>query len=108
MEVAVHLSCRDLKKVVDAIFDRLLAGSSDITVPIPESMDFYWEVPNNHLHDVAGAQPQLDVGRLSDDWEFLTQLLNDDEQAVRFMLVHVAPLLRFLGEAKKESALPRK
>jgi hypothetical protein len=97
-EVVLHLNCRELKTVIDTIFDRLLAASPDMTVIIRKNEDCYWEVPDDRLFDVASVQPQLDVGRLTDDWEFLQPLLDDKEQAVRLMLIHVAPLLRLVGQ----------
>jgi hypothetical protein len=87
-----------LKKVVDAIFDHIGNDLKIEKLPLREDQDFYWEVPSDSLYAVKGAQPQLDVGRLRDDWEFLESITKDKSQAVALMLTHVAPLLRHIGE----------
>jgi hypothetical protein len=78
------------------IFDHI---SNDLKVEklaIKGDQDFYWDVPTGELYAVKKAQPQLDVGRLSDDWDFLKAILNDGR--VSLMLIHVAPLLRYIGQ----------
>jgi len=94
----VTLDVRELKKAVDAIFDHILNDAKVESVTIKDDRDFYWEVPSDKLFAVKGAPPQLDVGRLADDWEFLQAVCRDKEQAVALMLIHAAPLLRCLGE----------
>lgn len=88
----------ELKRTVDAIFDHLINDAGVTTVSIHRDADFYWEVPSDDLHLVQRPQPRLDIGRLSDDWEFLSAILKNKRQAVGLMLTHVAPLLRHLGE----------
>lgn len=86
----------ELKRVIDAIFDHL----SDIGVTkiaVSKDDDFYWEVPDNRLHAVRKEQPRLDVGRLTDDWGFLSAILKDKKRAFGIMFVHVAPLLRYIS-----------
>jgi hypothetical protein len=93
-----ELDLRDLKKTIDAIFDHI---SNDLKVEklaIKGDQDFYWDVPTDELYAVREAQPKLDVGRLSDDWDFLQAILKDKDQAVSLMLIHVAPLLRHIGQ----------
>ena len=86
----------ELKRVVDAIFEHLSdVGVTKISVSKDE--DFYWEVPDGRLHAVRKAQPRLDIGCLTDDWEFLSAILKDKKQAVGYMFVHVAPLLRYIS-----------
>lgn len=94
----MELEIRDLKKVTDAIFDHIINDLKIEKFTIEEKKDFYWNVPSDKLFAVTDPQPQLDVGRLSDDWEFLEPILKDKIQAVALMMMHVAPLLRHMGE----------
>ena len=94
----MELEIRDLKKVTDAIFDHIINDLKIETFTIEERKDFYWNVPSDRLFAVIEAPPQLDVGRLTDDWDFLKPILKDKAQAVALMMVHVAPLLRSMGE----------
>lgn len=87
----------ELKRVVDAIFDHLMIDVGVTRISVSQDDDFYWEVPDDRLHAVRKDQPPLDVGRLTDDWEFLSAILKDKRQAVGFMFVHVAPLLRYIS-----------
>jgi len=86
----------ELRRVVDSIFDHL--NDVGVTkVSIAAGDDFYWEVPDDRLHAVRKSQPRLDVGRLTDDWEFLAAILKDKKRALGSMLMHVAPLMRYIS-----------
>ncbi|MDP3541481.1 MAG: hypothetical protein Q8T11_03310 [Elusimicrobiota bacterium] len=96
-----EIDLAELKRTVDAIFEHLLNDVGVKKVTIPNDTDFYWEVPSDELYSVSQAQPKLDTGRLTDDWEFLSPILKDNRQAVGLMFTHIAPLLRYIGQ--KES-----
>jgi hypothetical protein len=87
-----------LKQAVNQILDHIVHDLGIKTLPIPAESDYYWEVPSDTLHSVKSSQPQLDIGRLSDDWEFLLKMLETPNGAVALMLIHLAPILRYLGE----------
>lgn len=87
-----------LKEVTNLILDHMINDVGIKSVPIADAKDFYWEVPSQSLYAVHGNQPQLDVGRLTDDWQFLLPVSATNEQAIALMLIHVAPLLRYIGE----------
>jgi len=95
--VAHLLELADLKAVVDSIFDHLVElGITNISISSEE--DFYWDVPLGTTLDTKNPiKPELGVGRLSDDWEFLASILKDKDNAVSLMLIHAAPLLRHIG-----------
>jgi hypothetical protein len=89
---------QNLKKIIDTILDRMVNKLKVNEVTIEKEQDLYWDVPSKGLFLVREDQPQLDIGSLSDDWEFLQSILKDREHAVSLMLIHVAPLLRYIGE----------
>lgn len=93
-----EIDLRALKQVTNAILDHVINDLKIKKLAIKGDRDFYWEVPSDQLYAVKKEQPQLDMGRLLDDWEFLAPIINDKEQAVALMLIHLAPLLRYLGE----------
>jgi len=95
--MATEIRLAELKAVVDAIFDRLIAESKTGVAALSDDSDFYWEVPAKSLYSVGNEPKELEVGRLSDDWEFLLPLLQDKQQAFPLMLMHVAPLMRYLS-----------
>lgn len=96
--MASEVDIRALKKVTDAILDRIVNDLKIEKVEIEDKSDYYWNVPSDRLFDIKPPQPELDVGRLADDWEFLQSILSDKDHAVALMLIHVAPLLRRIGE----------
>lgn len=97
-----EIDLMELKRAADAIFFHLIDELKIKNISIPKDSDFYWEVPGEHLFSVRKNQPQLDIGRLSDDWEFLSAALDDNRQAVGYMLTHLAPILRYIGESEKK------
>jgi hypothetical protein len=86
----------DLKAVVNLILDHIVHDLKIEAVQIEE--DFYWDVDSKYLYDVQTTASDLSIGSLRDDWEFLTKMGNDRRDAVSLMLIHVAPLLRYIGE----------
>lgn len=98
VNVPPAINIETLKRVVDVILDRMIADLGVREVCIEYDDDFYWNVPADDLNPNKIASPTLDVGRLSDDLEFLQGIVEDRERAVSLMLIHVAPLLRFIGE----------
>lgn len=97
MERAVDLV--ELKAVANALLDSLISSSGEKSVPIPPNSDFYWEVPPDSLYCVNDTQPKLDVGRLSDDWDFIRPLASKPNDATPLALIHLAPIIRFIAEA---------
>ena len=96
--MACEIDVESLRVATNAILDHIVFDLGIKKLTPKEDRDFYWEVPSDRLYAVKDTQPQLDVGRLSDDWDFLLALPADRRQAVALMLIHVAPLLRFIGE----------
>ncbi|WP_155392955.1 hypothetical protein [Xanthomonas albilineans] len=94
----VQFNLRDLKKVSDAILDHIVNDLKIEKITIADDKDFYWEIPSDQVYAIKEPPPILDIGRLTDDWEFLAPLLDNRDQAVSLMLVHVASLFRHIGQ----------
>jgi hypothetical protein len=84
-----------LKSAIDAIFLHMtdVLGLHEI----PLSQDYYAEVPEELLYAVGQAIENPSVGSLVDDLGFLNGMSRDKDEAVSLMLLHVAPLLRYLA-----------
>lgn len=61
--------------------------------------DLYWEVDECVRYGFTRSPECGDfvVGQLYDDWHFLSALLEDPDQAHPLMLIHLAPLLRYMA-----------
>jgi hypothetical protein len=97
MECETKLDVAEVERVVSAIFKQLRAsGVSSLTL----SDDDYWETGSNDRYDFGRIPQVSESGKLSEDWRFLCSILKDEDYAVLPMLVHVAPILRAIGEGR--------
>ncbi len=85
----------ELKQVIDRLFDHIIETKGVRQCEFDK--DNYWNVPSQELFE-ANDPKELDIGSLSDDWEFLSKLLKPENKPVACQLTQVAPILRYLGE----------
>jgi hypothetical protein len=67
--------------------------------PSDPDKDFYWDVGDDDFFEVRKDQPELGIGRFSDDLEFLQYMSKERHAAVFLMLIHITPLLRHISES---------
>ena len=94
---ATEIDLHAPKKAVNSILDHIIQDLGIDRVPIDQNEDYYWECPAHSSYQ-SDRPNDLDVGRLSGDLRFSQLIRTDDSGAVSYNLVHVAPLLRFIGE----------
>jgi hypothetical protein len=94
-----------LKLAIDRIFRHIIETRGVRRVEL--GSDLYWDMPEEALYNVVDQPQELDVGRLSDDWEFVSKLLEEDATPLAYQLTEVAPLLRRLGEVLGKELAPR-
>jgi hypothetical protein len=85
-----------LREIIESILNHISGDLGIAQVELDE--DFYWSVDSSFLYKANEKPSNFDLGSLLDDWDFLSDLPNDKDQAVSLMLTHVAPLLRYVGE----------
>jgi hypothetical protein len=93
-----EIDIRQLREIINHILDHVIDDLRIEKLAIDEKQDFYWDISDRHVYCVEKRPSELDVGRLTDDWEFLCPLSKDRSQAVPLMLTHVVPILKFIGE----------
>jgi hypothetical protein len=94
MDVEIKLS--ELRLVINRILDHIEHDLGRESVKLDQ--DNYWDVADVERYDFTKSPENFGHGQLYDDWEFLSSILKDKDQAVALMLLHVAPLLRYIGE----------
>jgi hypothetical protein len=94
--MAVEINISDIRLIVNRILDHIEHDLGRSKVAIHN--DDYWEVSDSQRYIFSASPSEHTVGKLTDDWEFLSAILDDKQQAVSLMLVHAAPLLREIGE----------
>jgi hypothetical protein len=85
-----------LKSVIDRLLDHIIKTRGVRRVEL--GSDLYWDMSEEALYNVVDRPQELDIGRLSDDWELVSKVLEDGAGPVAYQLTEVAPLLRRLGE----------
>jgi hypothetical protein len=92
----LEIEIAELRLMLNRILDHIEhdLGKARITV----DQDDYWDVADEERYDFTRSPRNFEHGQLGDDWEFLSAILKDKDQAVALMLLHAAPLLRCIGE----------
>lgn len=104
----IQIDIASLKEITDRIFEHLLNEQQIKVVEVTPREDHYWGISSDDRHRIEQSPPEMHVGRLSDDWEFLMPLLADRHQAFPLMLIHLAPILQFIGrksQLRRQEAL---
>lgn len=97
MESDNSIKLEELRQVINTIFDHIKEDLNLEDCPLTEN--YYWDISEDSLYAAGKDMGSPSVGSLQDDWEFLSPLLSQDRnQAIPLMLIHVAPLLRYLGQ----------
>jgi len=92
MEHAIDV--KGLKAAINAVLDHLIEDLGHEKIMIDESSDYCWHCPVTEVHDVSKSPAGLDVGRLSDDADFVKLIKRGQSGDVSYNLVHVASLHR--------------
>lgn len=96
-----EIKLKDLRRAIDAAIDHLIEDLGIEKVTINEREDLYWDVSAPALYDTSKRPPTLETGRLTDDIGFVKPIQRGQNADVSYNLVHVAPLLRYIGEKVK-------
>jgi hypothetical protein len=96
-----EIDLQALHHAISAVLEHLIEDVGIETIEIDRNTDFYWHCPAPELYDMSKQPDGLDIGRLSDDVDFLHLIRRGQSGDVSYNLVHVAPLLRYLAEKIK-------
>lgn len=96
-----EIDLRALKHAINIVFDHLIDDLELEKVKIEKDRDLYWHCPASEISDMSKAPLGLDVGRLSDDVDFVKLIKPGEGGDISYTLTHVAPLLRYIGETIK-------
>ncbi len=91
MEVTIF-QLRAIAEKLFSHFENLGYDSVEITE------DYYWNIPEEQKYDVLNDPKDLDVGQLTDDWEFLQSVLEEDRDPINYDLVWLGKILEVIGE----------
>lgn len=92
----MRLDLRELSIVINRLLDHIIEDGGVTEVEIKNV--HYWMVSEDDRHDMSKSSPDVDIGSLADDWEFVSKLLNKESVPIAMQLAEVAPLVLYLGE----------
>jgi hypothetical protein len=84
-----------IRQVTNDLIDRLRRQGVD---RIELSADYYWDVAADVRYDQPEQPRELQMGQLTDDLEFVTELYDGTRPPVTYGLVWIASILRYIGE----------
>jgi hypothetical protein len=99
---ATEIELMRLKAAVNAVLDHLVEDLGIEKVPIGDADDVYWEFAFDEAHDSSKKPSEPDAGRLRDDMDFVNLIRRGQGGDAAYNLIHVAPLLRYIGETIKK------
>lgn len=100
----MQIDLEELRAVVNRLIDQAVKthGSARITL----NAEVYWDIDQFELYDPTQKPTDIELGSLSDDWEFLGNVRKGVDIAA-VQLTQVAPLLRRVGERLGEELASR-
>ena len=96
-----EIDLKVLKSAVNAVLDHLVEDLGIENVAIEDEKDAYWDCPYPEMQDVSMQPSDLTLGQLSDDFDFVKLVRRGQSADISYNLVHIAPLLRYIGETIK-------
>ncbi len=93
------LDLRKLKHSIDRIFDHIFNTLQVENLNLSE--DYYFEILGDKKYKVSEEISEHSIGSLYDDLDFVMSSLeweDEDTEIPPIMLMHIAPLLQYLGE----------
>jgi hypothetical protein len=90
-----------VRNAVNAILDHMVEDLGIISLPIEDADDFYWSLSAPELYDTSNEPKMMEVGSLGEDMDFIRLVHRGASADASYNLVHVAPLLYYIGEKVK-------
>lgn len=94
MSEPLRISVHQLRTAFETLLSRL-ADTEGETIAL--ECDYFWAVPPNELYNVYEQPQELAIGQLSESWQNIEKLLEDNSTAIPHHLVWLADILRALG-----------
>ncbi len=91
----LRIKVSDLRTIADNLFVRLEEkGHTEIEI----TEDFYWNISKEDRYAIDREPSEFSLGQLYDDWEFVKNSLDSNENTVLYEFVWLSSILRFIGE----------
>lgn len=91
-----NLTILDIRKLLNILSNELEKLDDNEVVKLEE--DLYWNILDKELYNPYHEPAKLTMGSLTEDWEFLQKILNDEREMIDYDLYKLASVLRFVGK----------
>ncbi len=88
----------DIRRLRELTNTLLLRLEAEGTTSVELDSDFYWNILPEHRYDRYDEPREFTMGQLTEDLEFVDQLIDGTRPPVTYGLVWVSSLLRYVGE----------
>lgn len=92
----MNINLVELKYIINRLFDHIIETRNMKNCELDE--DYYWNIPTSEVYQIYNNPSKINIGSLYDDWEFLSKILDTEDQPAANQLTELAPILRYLGE----------
>lgn len=93
-EDSVRIPVDGLRKALDMLLRHVGTQAGEL---LEVEHDYFWSVAPNELTNVYERPNELTVGQVSEAWQNLAEMLEDDSKVVGYGLVWLADVLRTMG-----------
>lgn len=62
--------------------------------------DYYWKIPQENQYDPYVKPDNLTIGQLSEDWEWLSKVINGECEPLAYTLVYLSAIIKRIGEKR--------
>jgi hypothetical protein len=96
-----EIDLHKLRTALNAIIDHPVEDLGITTVKIEEKEDFYWYYDSRDTYNMSKTPVEPLTGQLTDDNDFVKLVHRGESADISLNLIHVAPLLKYIGEKIK-------
>ncbi|MFJ4669446.1 hypothetical protein [Kitasatospora purpeofusca] len=93
-EPSVRIPLAELRRVLDVLVRQVEAQATDGRVAVA---DPYWTVPPAEAAGIHSEPPELTLGMVSESWEQLERMVEDESRTVGYGFVWLGDVLRAIG-----------
>lgn len=94
-EPVVRVPVDQLRRVFELLVAHTIKNAgTELTV----SMDYFWSMPAPERYDVYTEPSEFTIGQVSESWENLKVMLEDESKVLGYGLVWLADVLRAVGD----------